>query len=257
MSTSFQKFKKLHHQEKPLLIGNVWNSQSASIFEKLNFSAIATSSAAVAESLGYSDGEEMDFDEYLFVVKHIAHSTSLPLSVDLEAGYGKNPKEIVKNINQLHAIGIVGINLEDSKVRDGKRSIVDESVFAELVREITEELDSSKTEMFINVRCDTFLLGIPDALSVAQQRIKAYEKTGAHGLFFPCITKLEDIVAVTKSTSLPINVMCMPGLPDFNALSTAGVKRISMGNFLNKGVYQNLESSLTRILNDKKFDSLF
>ena len=99
--TKVQKFRHLHSQEKPLLIGNVWNVQSAKIYEKLNFQAIATSSAAIAHSLGYNDGEEMSFSEYLFMIKRILKSTHLPLSVDLEAGYGKTTEEIFELLRLL------------------------------------------------------------------------------------------------------------------------------------------------------------
>src|SRR6187551_164728 len=95
----FETFNALHHQSEPLLIGNVWNVQSAKVFEKLKFKAIATSSAAVAETLGYADGEQMSFEEYLFVIRHIMKAVPLPLSVDLEAGYGTTANEVAKNID--------------------------------------------------------------------------------------------------------------------------------------------------------------
>src|SRR6187551_2268307 len=118
----FETFNALHHQREPLLIGNVWNAQSAKVFEKLNFKAIATSSAAVAETLGYADGEQMSFEEYMFVVKHIARAVPLPLSVDLESGYGLDASDVAENILKLSKAGAVGINIEDSILRNGKRT---------------------------------------------------------------------------------------------------------------------------------------
>jgi 2-methylisocitrate lyase-like PEP mutase family enzyme len=257
MSIVFDQFLELHRQPTPLLIGNVWNVQSAKVFEKQKFKAIATSSAAVAETLGYADGEEMSFEEYLFVVKHIARFTSLPMSVDLEGGYGKNAHQIAENIRLLSKAGVVGINLEDSKITDGKRGIILTTQFTQLVQEICSILDSQKIKMFINLRCDAFLLGMPNAIDEALVRIKAYENTGAHGLFFPCITKIEEIQKVTSSTKLPVNVMCMPDLPDFEALKNASVKRISMGNFVNKKLYQDLEKDLVRTTKVGNFHHLF
>jgi 2-methylisocitrate lyase-like PEP mutase family enzyme len=257
MSNSFNQFLELHHQPSPFLIGNVWNVQSAKVFEKQKFKAIATSSAAVAETLGYADGEEVSFDEYLFVVKHIARFTSLPLSVDLEGGYGKSAQQIAENIRLLSNAGVAGINLEDSKIADGKREIVPSPQFAQLVKDICSIIDSQKIKMFINLRCDAFLLATPNAIDEALLRIKAYENTGAHGLFFPCITKIAEIQKITSSTKLPVNVMCMPDLPDFESLKKAGVKRISMGNFLNKRIYQDLEKYLIRTTESGNFHHLF
>jgi 2-methylisocitrate lyase-like PEP mutase family enzyme len=257
MSTSFNQFLELHHQPTPLLIGNVWNVQSAKVFEKQKFKAIATSSAAVAETLGYADGEEMSFEEYLFVVKHITRSTALPVSVDLESGYGDTAEQIANNIQKLCEAGVVGINLEDSKIKGGKRQIVDSEEFAKLLRSICSLIGKQNIKIFINVRCDAFLLGLPSALNEATERIKAYENTGAHGLFFPCITKTEDIKKVTQATMLPVNVMCMPDLPDFESLKNARVKRISMGNFVNKKVYQDLENILSRTIATGSFNHVF
>jgi 2-methylisocitrate lyase-like PEP mutase family enzyme len=257
MGNYFKKFKELHHQSEPLLIGNVWNVQSAKKMETGGFKAIGTSSYAIAETLGYADGEEMSFEEYLFIIKRIAASVNIPLSVDLEAGYGKTPDEIVVNIKALNKIGVCGINIEDSIVENGVRTIVDATTFSKKIKAVTEQLLEENIEVFVNLRTDVFLLGMPDSLIEAQKRISIYETTGIHGLFFPCVTKTEDISALTKATTLPINVMCMPDLPNFKTLQNAGVKRISMGNFLNSKIYQYLESEVEMVLKNQDFRSVF
>lgn len=257
MTNHFQKLKELHNQSEPLLIGNVWNVQSAKKLENLSFKALGTSSYAIAETLGYADGEEMSFEEYLFITKRIAASVSVPLSVDLEAGYGNTVSEIVANIKELHKIGISGINIEDSVVENGIRTIVDAISFSEKIKAVTDVLSKENIEIFINLRSDVFLLNMPDSLAEAKRRIALYETTGVHGLFFPCITKTEDIAEITKATTLPVNVMCMPDLPDFKTLQNAGVKRISMGNFLNSKIYQYLESEVETVLKNQNFSSVF
>jgi 2-methylisocitrate lyase-like PEP mutase family enzyme len=251
------QFKDLHNGSEPLLIGNVWNVQSALVFERLNFSAIATSSAAVAETLGYADGQQMTFDEYFFIINRIQHSTQLPLSVDLEAGYGANAEHVADNIKRLSAIGVVGVNIEDSVMLGEQRVIEDEQKFAALLRAIVKSLRASGIEMFINVRSDVFLLGLEQPLKNALTRINSFISTGVDGLFFPCITQEADIAAVVGASSLPVNVMAMPGLPSIKKLKILGVKRISMGNFLNKKTYQALELQATNILKDNNFDSIF
>ena len=257
MGNHFKRFKELHYQSEPLLIGNVWNVQSAKKMEKAGCKAIGTSSYAIAETLGYADGEEMSFEEYLFIIKRIAASATVPLSVDLEAGYGRTPQEIVANIKELNKIGVCGINIEDSVVENGVRTIVRAEVFSEKIKAITEQLLKENIELFINLRTDIFLLGMPDSLTEAQKRIRLYGSTGVHGLFFPCVTKIEDISVLAKATTLPVNVMCMPDLPDFKELQNAGVKRISMGNFLNSKIYQYLESEVEMVLKNQDFKSVF
>ena len=257
MKDQFELFNDLHHQSEPLLIGNVWNAQSAKVFEKQKFKAIATSSSAVAATLGYVDGEQMTFEEYLFVVRHIRKAVDLPLSIDLEWGYGKNAKDINKNIKQLSDAGVVGINIEDSIIRNGKRSLVETNTFAMVLEEIAQYLSASGVRMFINVRCDTFLLNVSNPLEESLARIMVYQNTDVHGLFFPCVTTIADIHALVQKSKLPISVMCMPGLPDFMQLRDAGVKRISMGNFLNQSIYNQLDKHITNIVQQGKFESLF
>jgi 2-methylisocitrate lyase-like PEP mutase family enzyme len=257
MKDQFAQFKSLHESAEPLLIANVWNAQSARIFEKLGYKAMATSSAAVAETLGYSDGEQMSFDEYRFVIRHITQATTLPISVDLEAGYGESSEHVVNNIRQLVSDGVAGINIEDSVIHNGNRTLVDARSFTVRLQKIVDGLKQASTNIFINVRCDAFLLGVPTPVEEAKNRLTLYSATGVHGLFFPCITALEDIRSVVQATQLPVNVMCMPQLPRFTELKQAGVKRISMGNFVNKHVYTELEKVGQRFLEEGNFSSLF
>jgi 2-methylisocitrate lyase-like PEP mutase family enzyme len=257
MKNQFAYFKSLHESAEPLVIANVWNAQSARVFEKLGYKAVATSSAAVAETLGYSDGEQMSFEEYSFVIRHIIQATPLPVSVDLEAGYGESSEQVVDNICQLASVGVAGINIEDSVIRNGNRTLVDARSFTGRLQKIMDGLSRSATNIFVNVRCDAFLLGVPAPVEEAKSRLAQYSTTGIHGLFFPCITALEDIQSVVQAAQLPVNVMCMPQLPEFIELKQAGVRRISMGNFVNKHVYNELEKAGQRIMEQGSFSSLF
>jgi 2-methylisocitrate lyase-like PEP mutase family enzyme len=227
------------------------------VFEKLNFQAIGTSSAAIAHSLGYEDGQQLPFSELLYIVERIKKNTLLPLTVDIENGYGKTIKELTNNIQKLHNLGVAGINIEDSIVENGERKLLHSNEFSTLLKNIIEKLKETNTTIFINVRCDVFLLNIPDATEQAIQRIKLYEQSGSDGIFLPCITNIEDIKTVVSRTNLPINVMCIPNLPNFETLSNIGVKRISMGNFINVNVYQTLENTIANILQQQSFNSLF
>jgi len=250
------EFKNLHNQDKPLLIGNVWDVPSTKTAEKLNFQAIGTSSSAIATLLGYNDGEEMDFSELEYFVKRIALNTNLPLSVDLESGYSRKPKEIVNHIKRLSELGVVAINIEDSIVNE-KRILLDAHDFAKTLTEIKEQLAKESIDVFLNVRTDTFILLKENIIAETKKRIQLYQNAGANGIFIPCIQKENDIKTIVDSTNLPINVMCMPNLPDFEALKKLGVKRISMGNFLFDKMYDKFEKTIQTVLNQNSFKSIF
>jgi len=133
-------FKKLHQQSTPLLICNVWDVPSAKIAESIGFQAVGTSSAAIAKMLGYADGEEMIFSELHYIVKRIKANTLLPLSVDLEAGYSRDPLQIVEHIQALAELGVVGINLEDS-IMENERILLPGKSFADTIYIIKKELE--------------------------------------------------------------------------------------------------------------------
>jgi len=249
-------FKQLHYGQEPLLIGNVWDVPSARIFEQLNFAALGTSSAAIACMLGYEDGEQLAFSELEFVVKRITANTDLPLSVDIEAGYGFEVSIVLENIKRLSSLGVVGINIEDSIVEKG-RELVSAEKFGEKVSTLKSGLRENGINIFFNVRSDPFLLGVANPLAETQRRVKVYEQAGADGIFVPCIETEADISKIVQSTDLPINVMCMPNLPDFKTLKRLGVKRISMGNFLHASTEQQLKQSVSKIIEQQSFKSVF
>lgn len=250
------EFKNLHSQDKPLLIANVWDVPSAKIAKELNFKAIGTSSSAIASLLGYQDGEEMAFSELEYMVKRITTNSNLPLSVDLEAGYSRNPKEITNHIKKLASLGVIGINIEDSII-DKNRTLLDATKFAQTLSVVIENLQKKNINIFINVRTDTFLLGIPNTIEETKKRVKLYENAGADGIFVPCMERVSDIKEIVNCTTLPINVMCMPNLPDFDTLNNLGIKRISMGNFIFDTMYSQFKSKIKEILNQKSFNPIF
>jgi len=249
-------FKKLHQQKNPLLIGNTWDVPSAKIAESIGFQAIGTSSAAIAKMLGYEDGEEMTFSELRYIVERIKANTQLPLSVDLESGYSRDPMQIAQYIEELANLGVVGINLEDSIVEE-ERKLLPANAFAETIATIRKILNKKGVAIFLNVRTDTFILGVPNTLTATQERIRLYDQAGADGIFVPCITKKNDIKTIVETTDLPINVMCMPNLPDFQTLQNLGVQRISMGNFAFEKNYTHYEKIMKGIQEKQSFEVVF
>ncbi|CAD0225497.1 isocitrate lyase/phosphoenolpyruvate mutase family protein [Chryseobacterium sp. JV274] len=249
-------FKQLHQSEEPLLLGNVWNVESAKVYEKLGYKALATSSSAVALSLGYEDGEQMTFEEYFYIITRIKESVSIPLSVDLESGYGSKNDTVVSNILQLIEAGVSGINIEDTYVAGGIRKLTDRKFFYEKLKDIFIKLGKSREKVFINIRTDAFLLNIENKLEETLERIKLFEELKADGVFIPCVTSENDIKTITEATSLPVNVMGVSDLPDFDTLKELGVKRITSGAFMYRHIYKELEKVSQVIRQERSFSKL-
>lgn len=254
---NIQTFRQLHQAGHPLLLANAWNVQSARIFEKSGYKAIGTSSGAVAHSLGYEDGEKISFRELLFMVERIAANITVPFTVDLEAGYSFNVEETAGYIEQLHQLGVVGINLEDSDSGAAQRRLVSIESFSYKISQIKNNLVEKKIDLFINARTDAFLLKQDDALGTTLERIKAYEAAGADGIFVPFVSDEESIRKITASTPLPVNILVAPELPSFDRLAQLGVRRISMGTGGFRAAYAHLETLAAAIQREGSFVPLF
>ncbi|MBS0026461.1 isocitrate lyase/PEP mutase family protein [Chitinophaga sp. 22321] len=253
MSSKFDTFRALHQSDNLFVLPNAWDARSALLFQEQQFPAVATSSAAVAGSLGYEDGEGMPFHEYLFVIKRILSTVQIPVSVDMEMGYGASDEEILHNVRTLAKLGIAGINLEDSLINTSGRVLKDADAFARTIAFLKHNLLHEKLQIFINVRCDTFILDVNNKQEETIHRIKKYEMAGADGIFLPCISAEDDIELAVSHSPLPLNVMCIPGLPGFDTLNKLGVKRASMGPFFFSKVYDNAIHLSREIVTGKSF----
>jgi 2-methylisocitrate lyase-like PEP mutase family enzyme len=224
-------FHDLHHQDRPLLLANVWNSTSAVIAAAAGALAIGTTSFGVALDHGVVDGEQLPFDVALGVARDIARSVDVPVTVDLEAGRGVTAEAVGASMAAVIETGAVGVNIEDA--RPGESGVLfDVPAQAERLRAARSAADASGVPMFINARCDVFFgSAIPAAraLDEVQMRAQAYEAAGADGFFLPGLTDLATIEAVVAVIGLPLNVMVAPGLPSLDQLAAAGVRRISQG----------------------------
>lgn len=252
----FEQFSQLHQSATPLLLGNIWDVNSAKLLEANGYKAIGTSSQAVATAFGYEDGEKAPFDILIQLAKRVVEVVKIPLSVDVEGGYNRTADGIIENIKKLHDIGVVGVNLEDT-VAGATRQLQSMAKFQKILSYVAERIGQNNLKIFLNIRTDGFLLGMPTALAETLTRIKAYEASGANGIFVPCITNKNDILEVVNVTRLPINVMCMPGLPGFEDLKSLGVKRISMGPFVHNYANQRIEEVIKTISRENTFSCLF
>ena len=192
-----------------------------------------------------------------FIWSPVSAVSKLPLSVDMEAGYGDSAEEITANLRRLAQTGVAGVNLEDSRVINGVRQLDDAPDFTCTLRTVCDALRSENHSLFLNIRTDTYLLGHVDALQETLLRGQSYKAAGADGLFVPCLTSEKDISLIAEATALPLNVMCMPDLPSFDRLKLAGVSRISMGNFVHSAMQSTLTDVMHAIRSRQTFEGLF
>lgn len=251
MSSILEQFENLHEQSSPLLIGNVWDAQTGLLAEKAGFKALGSSSHAIAFSLGYEDGEEISFDELFFVVNRIVKSVKIPVSVDFEAGYSHDPKQVANYVKKLSDIGVVGINLEDGTVVNGKRHLGSETELAQKIKAIKQE-----TDIFINARADTYTTKHENALEESIRRAKIYQEAGADGIFVPLMEKEEDIQKFVSEIDLPLNLFASPTLPNYETLSELGVKRISHGAKQYEHLMKLAEKSFTDFVKNKDYKTI-
>jgi 2-methylisocitrate lyase-like PEP mutase family enzyme len=244
----YKNFCALHSQPRPLVIANAWNVKSAQIVEQNGFDAIGTSSGAIAESLGYPDGENIPFTELLYMVKRIRASTSLPLSVDFERGYTNDLNALSDNIQMLIDAGVVGINLEDAQ---------GEEIYLKKLSSIRNYLEKHNQQLFINARTDAFLLKLPSPLETTLNRAKLYQQAGADGLFVTAMPDGDTLKQITSATTLPVNVVCTPKLPTVEYLTECGVRRISMAVFPYRATYKYFDTLVKRVRAEEGFAALF
>ena len=197
-----EAFRKLHHTGKTLVLLNCWDAASARIFELVGAPAVATTSSGLAVANGYPDGQKISPAQLVDTVRKITRVITVPLSVDSEAGYGRNVAEVVESIKAIAEAGGVGINLEDGS--DAPAVLVDK------IKGIREFTRASGFPLFINARTDVYLRSMGEAagrFDETMRRIEAYAAAGADSAFVPGLVDLPTIAKITKASPLPINVM--------------------------------------------------
>ena len=227
-----EQFRKLHHGPRLLFLPNAWDVVSARILEECGHPAIATSSAAVAFSLGYPDGQRISRGEMLEVAGRIARAVEIPVTADLEAGYGTTVKDMVETVKAAIAAGVIGMNLEDI-TGDDESSFVDLPLQVEKIRAICETAKSLGVSFVLNARTDIYLMPIgPEATRFERtvERLRAYRDAGATCLFAPGLYHRETIAKLVKAVEAPINILANPACPPIAELENIGVARVTAGS---------------------------
>jgi 2-methylisocitrate lyase-like PEP mutase family enzyme len=228
-----RNFRALHARESAFIIPNPWDAGTARLLAQLGFEALATTSAGYAFSAGQPDNT-IDRDEMLAHVSAIAAATELPVSADLENGFGDSPEIVAETIRLAAAAGAVGGSIEDMSRQPG-HPIYGREHAVERVRAAAEAVRSLPFAFTLTARAENYLAGQPD-LGDTIERLQAYQMAGADVLYAPGLASRDDIAAIVASVDRPVNVVM--GLQGFQLslaeLSAIGVKRVSVGSALSR-----------------------
>ncbi len=221
---SNQNFRNLH-DGPDFLLPNAWDAGSARLIESLGAKAIATTSAGVAWSRGYPDGDALPLEQLLAAAQEIEHVIRVPLTIDIEGGYSDDPAVVARIVAGIIDAGAVGINIEDGA---GSPELLCAKIEA-----ARQSSTRAGVDLFINVRTDVFLRAIAtgdDAVKEVVRRADLYRAAGCDGIFVPGLADGSAIKAVVAAIEpLPLNIMLVPGLPSIDVLQALGVRRLSAG----------------------------
>ena len=225
-------FRAMHQGPKILVLPNAWDVASGRIFEDAGFGAIATTSAGIAFSLGYPDGQRIARDEMLARVTRIARAVKVPVTADVEAGYGSRPEDAARTAREVIEAGGVGMNLEDS-TGDPVNPLVDLSLQVEKIHAVREAALKTGVLLVLNARTDVFLLKVgaeEKRYDEVVRRLVAYRDAGAECVFAPGLSDAKIIERLAQDVKCPLNILAGPGFPTVPELEKLGVARVSLGS---------------------------
>lgn len=225
-------FASLHMKGNPLILFNIWDAGSAKIIEGIGAKALATGSWSVANAHGFGDGEKLPLDLVMANLERIVNTVQIPVSLDLEGGYGQSPEVVAASVARAIQAGAVGINFEDQIVSgEGLYAIETQTARIEAARQAA---DASSVPLFINARSDVFLKLAPEKhtdahVEEAISRAKAYAQAGASGFMAPGLADANFIKKLCDASPIPVNIMTLPYTPAPKQMAALGVARISHG----------------------------
>lgn len=225
-------FAQAHESGKLLVLPTAWDTWSADLVEKAGFEGLTVGSHPVADATGSSDGENMDFADYLDVVRKITATVNIPVSVDVESGYGLEPAELIERLIEA---GAVGANIEDVVHRENDR-VRDAQEHADYIAAARQAADAAGVDFVINGRTDAMKLGtavFEDPLGEAEKRIRLMQEAGARSVYPVALSTDEQVKELVDAVSIPVNVTAHPvkghSAGDITALKEIGVRRVTFG----------------------------
>jgi 2-methylisocitrate lyase-like PEP mutase family enzyme len=225
-------FRSMHQAPPILILPNAWDAVTARLFVKAGARAIATTSAGIAATLGYADGQNVPRELMLEAIARIARVVDVPVTADIESGYAPSPKDLGETIRAVINAGAIGFNLEDA-TGDASQPLVALEQQIERIRTAREAAENLDVPAVINARTDVYLekAGEPASrFAETIRRLNAYREAGAHCLFVPGVTDMAVLAQLVRSVSAPLNVLAGPGMPPVADLQSIGIARLSVGS---------------------------
>ncbi|SBT67916.1 2-Methylisocitrate lyase, PEP mutase family [Micromonospora sediminicola] len=249
-----RQFRGLHVPGEPLVLVNSWDAASARIVADAGARAVATTSAGVAWSRGAPDGDALARETAVDVIRRVAAAVRLPVTADIESGYGARPDDVAETVTAVLAAGAVGVNVEDAR-HDGGGPLrpVDEQC-ARLAA-VRAAADRAGVPLYLNARVDTFLRGVggvPETVA----RADAYLAAGADGVFVPGTVDPQTVAALVAAIPAPLNVLAGPGAPPVAELARLGVARVSLGSAVAEAAYAVARRAAVEALGDGTYGAL-
>lgn len=222
-------FFEAHHQAQPLILHNCWDAMSAQVISERGAQAVATSSYAIANAWGYEDGEQLPFEQLVWMAKRLVASVNVPVSVDVEGLYAESLDKLEAHATQVIATGVAGINFEDRHPEKGLYTVSEQAKRLEIVSAVAKK---AKLPVFINARTDVFLEAgkeTKELVATALERALIYADNGADGIFIPGLTDLTLLAEFVKKAPVPVNRMITNNSVSLAEYQAIGVSRISYG----------------------------
>ncbi len=251
-----QAFLSMHTNDKLLVLPNIWNPIGARILAAKDFPAVATASEAVSASLGYEDGEKIKRSTLIDIITRIARSVDIPVTADIEKGFGESISKLQETILQVIDSGVVGINIEDSIEQGGALRPIDEQ--CERIAAVREVSGQQGLHLVINARVDSFLSGFfqekEEKIEDAVVRAKAYSEAGADCIYPIGPGDLETVRILRSRIASPINILATPAAEPLTVLEEIGINRVSFGPFIFRSCLKKFVDIVDKLHDSKSYD---
>jgi 2-methylisocitrate lyase-like PEP mutase family enzyme len=252
------QFRALHRASQPLVVANAWDAASARIFEEAEFPAIATTSAGIAFSQGYPDGERIPLAHMLETVARICKVVAVPVTADMESGYGNAPEAVERTTTRVIEAGAVGMNLEDG-TRYPEKPLADLPLQLEKLKAVKEASKRAGVSIVLNARTDAYLRHTGSAreqFEEALRRAKLYRDAGADCIFVPGLSDKTLISEIVRELDHPINILVTAGSPTIAELKGLGVARVTFGSGPMRATLKLLQQMANEILKEGTYSML-
>jgi 2-methylisocitrate lyase-like PEP mutase family enzyme len=248
LADAARRLLAMHHAEEPLILPNVWDVASARAVQRAGAAAVATTSSGVAASLGYPDGEAIGPAQMLAAIGRIAAAVDLPVTADMEGGYGLDATDLVEGVL---TAGAVGLNLEDTDRSTDPPGLIAADRQTQRIAAVRRAAAAAGVQMVINARIDVFLRGDrshAERVDEAIRRARAYAAAGADCVYPILLTEVDAIGRIVNEVDTAVNVLLRPGAPSIDRLRQLGVRRISVGGALAQHAVAGTEAIARRLL---------